>query len=118
MSNTALILLLWVKVPFLPKKALALKGIFPETTYVLYLRTKFQVSSIILTSLIQGRGNFTSQPGKITPQHPISKQTAKKTTKISVKVPINLPATTDFPSLSTEYISILSSYNHDFVNLL
>ena len=58
LSNTALILLLWVKVLFLPKIAeflqkiagiskikgvLVLKGIFSETTYVCVL--KYQISS-------------------------------------------------------------------------
>ena len=36
------------------KRALTLKGIFFETTYVCVLRTKFQVCSIILTSFRQG----------------------------------------------------------------
>ena len=35
------------------KKTLVLKGIFSETTYVC-VRTKFQVSSVILTSFRQG----------------------------------------------------------------
>ena len=60
--------MLWVMVLFLPKNAyflqknadisetkgvLVLKGIFLNSTYV-YLRAKFQVSSIILTSFRQG----------------------------------------------------------------
>ena len=35
------------------KRALVLKGIFLETTFVCVLRTKFQVSNIILTSFRQ-----------------------------------------------------------------
>ena len=74
-TNTALTLALWVKVLFWPKnyiffngdiskikRALVLKDIFSETTYCVYLRAKFQVSSIILTSFRQG--------GKITPTSP------------------------------------------------
>ena len=43
-----------------------------------YLRAKFQVSSIILTGFRQGGGNFT-------PPSPISKQTPSKPTRIRVK---------------------------------
>ena len=65
-SNTALTLLLRVKVSFLPKNsdflqintdfskikmALVLIGIFSEAKYVCVLTTKFHVSSIILTRL-------------------------------------------------------------------
>ena len=35
-------------------RALVLKAIFSETAYVRVLRTKFQISSIILTSFRQG----------------------------------------------------------------
>ena len=56
--------------------ALVLKGIFSETTYVyVYLRTKFQVSSIILTSFRQG---------VILPP-PTTKGTPEKLTQISVE---------------------------------
>ena len=62
-----------------------LKGIFSETTYVcVFLRNKYQVSSIILTSFKEGRGtgggaaNFTASSA-------ISKQTPKTPTQIRVK---------------------------------
>ena len=70
-SNTALILLLWVKVLFLPKNTdflhkkkactsrikgvLVLKGIFLKLHMCVYLRTKFQVFGIILTRFRQDR---------------------------------------------------------------
>ena len=38
------------------KKALVLKDIFSETTYACVLRTKFQVSNIIVSSFRQGEG--------------------------------------------------------------
>ena len=78
--NTALIPMLWVKVVFLAKnaninkilEALVMKGIFSEIHMCVYLSTKFQVSSIILTSFRQG-GNFTPLPltAKLTPKKPI-----------------------------------------------
>ena len=66
-SDTALTLLLWVKVLFLPtiaflrkiaaiskiRRVLILEGVFSETM-CLYLRSKFQVPRIILTSFRQG----------------------------------------------------------------
>ena len=70
MSNLALALLFWVKVLFYQKcwfftknadiskieKVLVIKGIFSEATYgCALLRTKFQVSSIMLTSFRKGR---------------------------------------------------------------
>ena len=87
-SNTATILLLWLMVlsllknaKFLQKNAdiskikevLQLKGNFLKVHMCVYLRTKFQVSSVILTGFIQGRrkrgrGNFT---------HSTPKQTSK-----------------------------------------
>ena len=45
-----------------------------------YLRAKFEVSNIILTSFIQGGGNFTPSPPP-----PYLKRTPKKPTQISVK---------------------------------
>ena len=77
-SNTALILLHWVKVLFLPKNAdflqkkkknagkikgvLVLKG--------MYVLTKFQVSSIILTSFWQGVTLLPPSTAKRTPKSP------------------------------------------------
>ena len=63
MSNTALIILLWVKVLFFAKKCWFLakkKADVHEKVYFLklhmcvYFRTKFQVSNLILTSFRQG----------------------------------------------------------------
>ena len=66
------------------KRALVLKGIFYETTSAcVCLHTKFQVSSIILTSFRQG---------VILPLSPTSKQTSKKPTQIRVKSNDNLQA--------------------------
>ena len=54
------------------KRVLVLNGMLSETTYVcVYLRTKFQVSSIILTGFKKGGkrgGSFT--PQKKTPKSP------------------------------------------------
>ena len=73
-SNTSLILLLWVKVLLLTKKSadiskirrvLVLKSIFSKTRYrciLTYLRTKFQVFSIIPTSFRQDKRYFTLAP--------------------------------------------------------
>ena len=49
-----------------------MKGIFSEIHMCVYLSTKFQVSSIILTSFRQG-GDFTPLPltAKLTPKKPI-----------------------------------------------
>ena len=73
----------WEKVLFLPKnadflqktaditkikRALVLKGIFLKLHMGMLLCTKFQVSSIILTSFRQ-RGNFTSSPPTHTHTH-------------------------------------------------
>ena len=45
------------------KEVLVLKGIFSKPKYVcVYLRTKFQVSSIILTSFRQGEGFYPPTP--------------------------------------------------------
>ena len=53
------------------KNTLVLKGIFYETTMCLYLRTKFEVCSIILTSFRQGwRGNFNPTTSKRTLKSP------------------------------------------------
>ena len=52
------------------KKVLELKGIFSETECVcVYLRTKFQVSSVILTSFSQGRGLILPPPPPLTHTH-------------------------------------------------
>ena len=90
-SNTNLTLLLWVKVLFWPKNTDFLKKMltsarlmgpwykkvyFLKLHMIVYLRAKFQVSSIILTSFRQG-GN---SPDPLT-----SKRTPKKPTQISVK---------------------------------
>ena len=56
------------------KRVLVLKDIFPEATYVRTFKSKFQVSSIILTSFRQG-SNFT----------PTKKRTTKKLTLIRLK---------------------------------
>ena len=45
----------------------------------MYLRTKFEVSTIILTRFKQGGSNFTNTPS------PTSKQTSKNPTQIRVK---------------------------------
>ena len=70
------------------KTALVLKGIFPETNkYVYVLRTKFQVSSIILKSFRQrvrrGVGLKLAPP-------PTSKRSFKKLTQIKVNKVANL----------------------------
>ena len=44
------------------EKASVLKGIFSETTICVYLRTKFEVSNIILTSFRQGEGGSPPPP--------------------------------------------------------
>ena len=57
------------------KGVLVLKGIISKTTYVrVYVSTKFQVSSIILTSVIKGRRNFIPK-----------NRTPKKASEIRVK---------------------------------
>ena len=55
----------------------AIKGIFSETKKGVYLRAKFEISSIILTSFRQG---VILPP----PPSPTSKRTPKKTTQIRV----------------------------------
>ena len=73
-SNTTITLLFWVKVPFLVP---LLKGVyFLKLHMCVYLRTKFQVSSVILTSLRQG---------VILPPSHTAKRTPKKSTFIRVK---------------------------------
>ena len=95
-SNTALTLLLSVKVLFWTKsaiirnayiskfkRALVLKGIFSETNVCVYLRAKFEVSSIILTSFRQGR----NLPRLLPQLHTHTfKRTPKTPTQIRVKV--------------------------------
>ena len=54
----------------------AIKGIFSETKKGVYLRAKFEISSIILTSFRQGV--------ILPPPSPTSKRTPKKTTQIRV----------------------------------
>ena len=73
--NTALMLLLEVKVLFLPKNAeiikikriLVLRGIFSETTYLCVLI--YQISSIILTSFRQGEGGNLPLTTPLLPQN-------------------------------------------------
>ena len=57
------------------KMVLLLKGILPETKYVVYLRAKFEFSIVILTIFKQGEG-----ASKIT-----QKRAPKKKTQITVK---------------------------------
>ena len=87
-SLTALLLLFWVKLLFLPKKnvlqkikksdinkineVLVIKGIFSELNVCVYFHRKFQVSNIILTSWWQGGwgANFNPFISKRTPKKP------------------------------------------------
>ena len=105
MSNTALTLLLWVKVLFSPKKCcflqkntdiskitrtLVLKGNFLKLILCVYLRTKFQVSSIILTSFRSG-GHFNPPPPPLppTPQNGPRKSPPRLGLKIFLNLSIN-----------------------------
>ena len=81
-----------------------LKGISSETAYMgVYLCTKFQVSSIILTSFRQ-RANFTSLPHT-------AKRTPKKPTQIRVKlmffmILINLKISGNLMEMELQYCKL------------
>ena len=89
------------------KGILVLKGIFSETTHVLYLRAKLQVSRIILTSFRQG---------VILIPLPTAKRTPKNSTQIRVNFATGL---TPFPA-GTYFLKINNgmSVNVDLVYLL
>ena len=91
-SNTALALLLLVKVLFLPKNAAFLqrnagisrikRALVLKVTFCVYLRTKFQVPNIILTSSRQGEGRM----GNGNSRRFTSKRPLQKLTQIRVKM--------------------------------
>ena len=87
-----------------------LKGIFSKTTYVCVLSTKFQVSSIILTSFRQG----------VILSSPTSKRTPKKPTQFQIGDQNGLqnPCERDVGILnlidatSNQYLTINNIYSH------
>ena len=71
------------------KEVLVLKGIFSEANMCMYLHTKFQVFSVLLTIFrqLEGRGEGEGKEGGgRTFNLPTPKQTPKQSTRLSVNL--------------------------------